>query len=165
MVAAETNEQAAGTEQSRPLQELGQAVVAEGRIRIRNAALKVGEMGYALRDELLAAKGVLDVQVNKRIGSMLVLYDKARISAESILQRVATALHVDLDKVRAGLSNINRKLVSREGRRYVKAGMGASLGIAMGALAVSGRWHILAGTVFLGCLGAHLYQNRRTLTR
>ncbi len=138
--------------------------MAHGRIRFRNGALKVGEMGYALRDELLAAKGVLDVQFNKRIGSMLVLFDKARISAEHILARIADTLHIDVTKVRAGLTTFNRAIGSRKARRNVKLGMGLSLGTAIGALALSNRWHAVAGTAFLTLLGTHLYQNRRTLT-
>ncbi|GFM36645.1 HMA2 domain-containing protein [Desulfovibrio psychrotolerans] len=138
--------------------------MSQGRIRFRNGALKAGELGYALRDELLAAKGVLDVQLNKRIGSMLVLFDKARITAETILKRIAAHLDIDLAKVREGLNNMNRIIGSRAARRNVKIGMGVALGTAMASLAYSGRWHAVAGSVFMLFLGTHLYQNRRTLT-
>ncbi|MFV0347264.1 MAG: HMA2 domain-containing protein [Halodesulfovibrio sp.] len=137
--------------------------MSQGRIRFRNGALKVGELGYSLRDELLAAKGILDVQLNKRIGSMLVLFDKARIKAEAIFKRIAEFLHIDVVKVQEGLSSFNRAFGSRAARRNVKLGMGLALGTAIGALAYSGRWHAVAGGAFLTLLGGHLYQNRRTL--
>lgn len=135
----------------------------QGRIRFRNEALKVAEFGYTVRDALLEAKGVVQVQVNRRVGSLLVLFDKTRISAERILERIARSLGVDPDKVRDGAAGVQRALASRKGRRYVKRGMMASLAAALGIVLVSEKWHVAAGVVFVHLLAAHMYQNRRTL--
>lgn len=138
---------------------------AQGRIRFRNEALKAAEFAYTVRDALLEVKGVLQVQVNKRIGSMLVLYDKTKISAENILNKIADALGVDMEKVNKGVQNMRKALTGPKGRRYVKRGMFASLAAALGIVCFSEKWHVAAGIVFVHLLAAHLYQNKRTLMK
>ena len=141
------------------------AGTASGRIRFRNEALKVAEFGMTVRDALLEAKGVLEVQVNRRIGSLLVIFDKSRINAEKILTRIADALGVDLDKMKKQAQQLQRTISGRDARKYVKRGLLASLGLALGVVFLSEEWHVAAGTAFVGLLAAHLYQNRRTLMR
>ncbi|WP_029896090.1 HMA2 domain-containing protein [Desulfohalovibrio reitneri] len=136
-----------------------------GRVRFRNEALKVAEVAYSIRDSLLEAKGVLQVEVNKRIGSLLVLYDRGKTSAEQVMGKIATTLGIDVEKVKNRARNAGKALKSAKGRRYVKRGMMASLGGALAALTVSENWHVVGGSVFLGFLTLHLYQNQRTLAK
>jgi len=142
-----------------------QATATAGRIRFRHGALKVGEKATALRDSLLDAKGVLDVQINKRVGSALVLYDKAKLKLENVLNVIAEALGIDMEKVRAGVSRLSQKVNSRKGRRYVKRGMMGAGVTSLALLTFSETGHAVAGSVMLACAAVHLYQNRRTLMK
>ena len=134
-----------------------------GRIRFRNEALKVAEFGYAVRDSLLEVKGVVQVQVNKRVGSLLILFDKTKVTAEKILDTVAGALGVDLSKVRESVNDVKKKLTGPQGRRFVKRGLLVSMAATLGIVAFSEKWHVAAGVAFVHLLGLHLYQNKRTL--
>lgn len=141
------------------------AAIPQGRIRFRNEALKLGEFAYTVRDSLLEVKGVIQVQVNKRVGSILILFDKTKTNAEKILNRIAGALGVDMEKVKADLSNVRKKLTGVKGRRYVKRGMFGALAAALGIVFFSEKMHVAIGVVFVHLLALHLYQNKRTLMR
>lgn len=141
------------------------AAATQGRIRFRNESLKVAEFGYTLRDALLEVKGVVQVQVNKRIGSILILFDKTKISADKILNTIAGALGVDMSKVKNGISNANKALTGRKGRRYVKRGLMASIATALGIVYFSEKWHVVAGITFVHLLALHLYQNKKSLMK
>ncbi|CCH50186.1 HMA2 domain-containing protein [Pseudodesulfovibrio piezophilus] len=141
------------------------AVAEEGRIRFRNEALKVADFGYKVRDSLLEVKGVIQVQVNKRVGSILILFDKTKITAENILTKIAEGLGIDMNKVKANMASAQKTLNGRKARRYVKRGLAASLIAAIGIVYYSERWHVVAGSAFLSLLGMHIYQNRRTLAK
>ncbi|WP_018123753.1 HMA2 domain-containing protein [Desulfovibrio oxyclinae] len=141
------------------------AAATQGRIRFRNEALKVAEFGYTLRDALLEAKGVVQVQVNKRIGSILILFDKTKISTEKILKTIADALGIDLAKVKSGMNDVQKALAGRKGRRLVKRGMLASIAAALGIVYFSEKWHVVAGVAFVHFLALHLYQNKKTLMK
>lgn len=141
------------------------AAAAQGRIRFRNEALKVAEFGYTIRDSLLELKGVMQVQVNKRIGSILILFDKTKVSADKILNRIAESLGVDMAKVKKSVGDMQKALTGKKGRTYVKRGMMAALGTALGVLLISEKWHAIAGAAFVSMLALHLYQNKRTLLK
>jgi hypothetical protein len=141
------------------------ASMTQGRLRLRSGALKVEEIAREARERLLDLKGVVEVQVNQRVGSLLVFYDKARIGAEALLRRAAELLHVDLERLRAGVARADKALRTPQARRAVKAGMAGALILAVGALAVSGKAHAGAGVLFLALGGVHMVQNRRTLLR
>lgn len=138
---------------------------AQGRIRFRNDALKAAEFGYAIRDSLLELKGVVQVQVNKRIGSILILFDKTKVSGEKILTKVADALGVDMAKVKANVSTMQKALTGKKGRTYVKRGMLTTMGALLGVVCFSEKWHVVAGVAFVHLLALHLYQNKRTLLK
>ncbi len=141
------------------------AAAAQGRIRFRNEALKVAEFAYTIRDSLLEVKGVVQVQVNKRIGSILILFDKTKVSAENILNKVADTLGVDMTKVKTSAKDVQKALTSRKGRKYVKRGLITAIAAALGVVYFSEKWHVVAGVAFVHLLGLHLYQNKRTLMK
>jgi len=138
---------------------------AQGRIRFRNEALQVAEFGYAVRDSLLEIKGVVQVQVNKRIGSILILFDKTKVSAEKILNSIAESLGVDMAKVKKNVSNMQKALTGKKGRTYVKRGLLASMAALLGIVYFSEKWHVAAGVAFVHLLALHLCQNKRTLLK
>ena len=141
------------------------AAAAQGRIRFRNEALKVAEFAYTIRDSLLEVKGVVQVQVNKRIGSILILFDKSKVSADKILNQIAETLGVDMTKVKTGVKDMQKALTSRKGRKYVKRGLMATIAAALGIVYFSEKWHVVAGVTFIHLLALHLYQNKRTLMK
>ncbi|GFK94694.1 hypothetical protein NNJEOMEG_02541 [Fundidesulfovibrio magnetotacticus] len=137
----------------------------EGRVRFRDAALKAEDIGNTVREALRKTPGVLRTEVNRRVGSLLVLYDKASIGLKDILEKIAQALGVDPEMFREHLKNLQRTLAGVGARRNVKRGMLGALGLALGGLLVHEGLHVAAGAVFAALLAAHLYQNRRTLMR
>lgn len=137
----------------------------EGRIRFRDAALKAEDISNTVREALLKTTGVLRVEANRRIGSLLVLYDKACLTVKGILEKVAQALGVDIEKVRSDLKKLEKTISTPQYRRYVKRGMLGTLGVALGVVFFWEGLHVAAGAVFTALLAAHLYQNRKTLMR
>ena len=136
-----------------------------GRMRIRNSALTIKEKAESACARVKGMSGVLDVTLNERIGSMLVLFDDAKVKAEALLCNIAGALGIDVEALRESAQKLNRFIGSREGRRYVKRGMMGAGAVGLGMLAFSEKAHALAGAAFLGLAITHMYQNRRTLTK
>ena len=135
------------------------------RIRFRNEALKIADFGYSLRDSLLETKGVIEVHINRRVGSVLVLFDKAKISTKKILTKISETLSIDFDKVLEGVKNLKKTLMSRKGRRYVKVGMFGAIATSLASLAFSSKWHAATGVAFAGTTALHLYQNKKTILK
>lgn len=135
-------------------------IETQERFRFRCKSLCIEEKVAAVRASLANTKGVVEVTVNKRVGSLLVLFDKAKVNAETLFLKVAEDLGIDRQKFR---DEFSRKFSRRAGRRGVKQGMlGAGL-LSLALLAYSGKAHALVGGVGITLLAAHLYQNKRTL--
>ena len=130
----------------------------ENRFRLRNAALKDPEFGTRLADKIKSLHGVLSVTLNDRLGSMLVIYDTMKTDMNTITGRISAHQGLDCSRWLK-----KRKPAARETRKLVKIGLIGGIGGTLGTLAVSGRTHALAGTIFLGLLAIHSYQHRRTL--
>ncbi|MCG8564363.1 MAG: hypothetical protein MI747_04690 [Desulfobacterales bacterium] len=133
-----------------------------GRFRLRNPLLKTGEIGDTLVEQLRATQGVLEVKLNRCVGSILVIYDRVKTRAASILDRVSQETGINCGKwVKKG----SRILGTKTARRNVKLGMALGIAGTLGGLAVSGKMHTIAGGAFIGFLALHAYQHRRTLLR
>jgi len=133
------------------------------RFRFRCESLKFEEHAHAVKNALAKTKGVAEVAVNKRVGSVLVLFDRAKIQAEQLFSTIITSLGLAPEEVKEKLHELNRTISGRKGRRFIKRGlMGAGL-LTLGLLTVSEKGHAIAGGVWLTLLAAHLYQNKRTL--
>lgn len=136
---------------------------AQGRIRFRDELLKVEEKAATAKESLLKTKGVVEVAINQRVGSLLVLFDKSKVMADHLLLRLAECLGIDPARIKAGLTRVSRTVTSRRARRIVKLGMlGAGI-TTLTLLAYSEKGHAIAGGIWVSLMGAHLYQNRRTL--
>jgi len=133
------------------------------RFRFRCESLKMAEKANAVRDSLSKTKGVVKVAVNKRVGSLLVCYDQTKAKVEQLFQNVASSLGIDVNEVKRKLSSVNRAIVGRTSRRIVKRGM-LGAGIAtLALLAYSEKKHAISGSIWVGLMAVHLYQNKRTL--
>lgn len=137
--------------------------VHHARFRFRCESLKLDERADAVKSALTKTKGVAEVAINKRVGSVLVLFDRAKVQAEQLFSTIVASLGLDPEEVKEKLRELNRAVSGRKGRRIIKRGlMGAGL-VTLGMLTISEKGHAIAGGVWLTLLAAHLYQNKRTL--
>ena len=139
------------------------ATATQERFRFRCKSLRIDDKAAEVKESLLKTKGVIELAINKRVGSVLVIFDKAKTSAETLFVKIAESLGVDVQKVKDGLSRFSRTVSGRKGRRIVKRGMMGAGVAAIGLLAYSEKGHAISGGVWLTLLAAHLYQNKRTL--
>lgn len=133
------------------------------RFRFRCESLKLEERANAVKDALTKTKGVVEVAVNKRVGSLLVVFDQAKVQAEDLFCKIARCLGLEPEQVKSKLSSFNRAITGKKGRRIVKRGMMAAGITALSLLTVSHDKHAIAGAVWLSLIATHLYQNKRTL--
>ena len=136
---------------------------AQGRIRYRSDSLKIKEKAESVKDTLEQTAGVIKVSVSKRVGSVLIFFDKAKIKAEQLLKKVAECLHINTEKITVCLRQLNSKITGRTGRRVVKRGMLGAGVVTLGLLMYSDDWHAVGGVVWASLMAVHLYQNKRTL--
>lgn len=133
------------------------------RFRFRCESLKLEERANAVKDALTKTKGVAEIAVNKRVGSLLVLFDQAKVQAEQLFSTIARCLGMEPEQVKNKLSSFNLAVTGKKGRRAVKRGMMAAGVTTLMLLTVSEDKHAMAGVVWLSLIATHIYQNRRTL--
>lgn len=136
-----------------------------GRLRLRDTLFRGFDEQAPLREKLLALKGVLEVRINRRVGSLLVIFDKTRLHVDELLKTISHALAVDAQKLTKTASSLQKTLCSPTGRRFVKRGMMLTLGAGIFFLPFSEDAHAVAGTAFVALLAGHLYGYRKTLLR
>jgi hypothetical protein len=147
------------------------ASFVEGRIRLRDEKLKNSAVVDEIQKRAAQLKGISDVSINQRTGSLLIFYDKAVLRLEQVLHILAD--YLDAAKTEWGLSqNYGHSPRIQRGRlrfgtvpvagpffcrKFVKLGMLASLAVSMlGAAAGIAALHITAGIIFLGFVGLHI---------
>ncbi len=133
-----------------------------GRLRFRNPLLRDGDFGIKMVDHLKSVHGVLEVKLNPYVGSLLVVFDRAKTHGTEIIDRISEKTGVDC---RRWLKKGSRFFNNRRARQLVKLGMIAGAGGTLGALSVSKKMHIAAGTFFMGAVALHVIQNRKTLLK
>ena len=133
------------------------------RFRFRCEPLKLEERANAVKDALSKTKGVAEVAVNKRVGSLLVLFDLGKVQAEQLFTTIARCLGLEPEQVKDKLTSFNRTITGKKGRQVVKRGMMAVGITTLTLLTVSEDKHAMAGVVWLSLIATHIYQNRRTL--
>lgn len=65
----------------------------DGRIRIRDKAFISRSQVFDVQDALLKNKGITRASVNRRVGSLLVVYDTATMNGEEIVGLIAGYLN------------------------------------------------------------------------
>lgn len=76
---------------------------SEGRVRIRHPALRKEDVARAARERISTVPGVYSVENNTVSGSVLILYDSARLSRDDLI-RMGLDWGGYLDAVQAGKS-------------------------------------------------------------
>ncbi len=135
--------------------------VMHHRFRLRNPLLRNPEMAEKIAEVFVSTKGVCQVQTNSLVGSILVVFDAKETNVKLILEDVKKGTGVDCNTWLT--TNKERHLKNKSVRRFAKIGLAASLAGTLGTLAVSGKTHALAGSLFLFFIAAHSYNHRRTL--
>jgi hypothetical protein len=132
------------------------ASFVEGRIRLRDEKLKNRAVVDEIQKRAAQLRGISDVSINQRTGSLLIFYDR-------VVLRLEQALHILTDYFDAAKTECRKYAVSITtnitNRKIVNLGMLASLALSMfGAALDIAVLHITAGIVFLGFLGLHLFR-------
>ena len=146
------------------------ASLLDGRVRVRDEALKSEPRAARVRDALMATPGVAAAEVNLRVGSMLVLYDAALAAVDRILETIAGLLGTSVTTGEAApqrpfrmplAGKMSLAITPAVKRRVVNMGMFASLLLSVAAAVLDlKKLHILAGVVFLALFGDHFYQRK-----
>lgn len=148
------------------------ASVLDGRIRVRDEGLKKEPLLSRVREALLETPGVAAVEVNPRVGSLLVLFDAALAAAQRLLQVVSDLLGQPLpaEEPAAAAQGTPGRFFARKvsfalspalKKRVINIGMLASLLLSVAAAVFHfKKLHVLTGIVFLALFGDHYYQRR-----
>jgi hypothetical protein len=156
-----------------------------GRLRLRDRALRDDARLDALGAAAARWRGVTDVEINPRAGSLLIHYDAVRLAPATCEARaVAAAAKLLGRNTQASVrESVEKRAKVGAGEtvaqphhpggtprvrvnRWAKRAMLASLAISL-LLAGAGRkrWHFLTGAVFLHALALHLWVHRRHILR
>ena len=130
----------------------------DGRVRIRAEALKKPETMDMARSLVQARPGVLKVESNTRTGSLLVQYDPAVITRETLIGAAAL-----LEAQFGGAARVKR--TGSAGRRLSAKTEMLLLALSYGGMLAGGlldrRVHVAFGIVFSLLTGAHVYVRLR----
>lgn len=146
----------------------------EGRIRIRDEKMKKETLLSRVQEALLETDGVDGVEVNSRVGSLLVFYTAAKTETEKILNIIGELLDSYVCGPASGFSNnessccrLDRcsfKLTPAMKRVAANIGMLASLGFSMLAAVLHlKKLHIITGIIFLLLVGDHCLDKKERL--
>ena len=131
----------------------------DGRVRIREKALKSPALMDMVQGVLRDQAGVLATSANLRTGSLLVHYDPRRISRETLLDAAQMLERQICLHAAAPAKKGNGAKCARRAETAILAGL-YSLTVAGGF--VNARFHIAAGVLFTLLAALHVY-NRKHL--
>lgn len=139
-----------------------------GRMRIRDEKVRTEPVASRVREALLAAPGVDGVEVNPRVGSVLVVYSAAVTGGGAILALLSDILGAEEETATSASTcvcpKISLTIPPRVKRQAVNIGMLASLALSLAAAIVHlKKLHVLAGILFVALFGDHIYERRRML--
>jgi hypothetical protein len=143
-----------------------------GRIRVRDNRLAIAAEACQITGMLKMLPGITKVSVNQRTASLLVQYNQA--SGVEELLRTHLGLHQPGKAAKSSprQSSPNKKISSCLAaadlpityRQFLNYGMMATFAVSGIGIALHYRkLHALAGFLFFGLSGLHMYNKRRTL--
>lgn len=139
----------------------------DGRLRIRDQQLTQKHFAEAVREALSALPGISQVNINEKIGSLLIVYSAAVTNLRGILDAIIEQLGEVEEPLnaRSGERASGKQPLGPAGRKSaVNMGMLASLltsviGIMLGLK----KLHVGAGILFLAFFGIHFFKRRRAV--
>ncbi len=134
----------------------------DGRVRLRDPALK-NTRTLAMVEALVKARpGVLSTTANQRTGSLLVEYDPASISREDLSQ-AAAMLQARFGGGQRDAGQTAGFTLPRISRKTEVRILGAALGLSMLGSVVAKPLHVAAGILFTLGMARHAYCRRKSL--
>jgi len=144
-----------------------------GRIRLRDEHLTGAAYAEQMRNRLLAVSGVTSVEINRRTASLLVQYGPTASDVEDLLNSYAGLPQA---KVAAKAATKQRSTAKKHTggivsgdlpctyRQFLNYSMMATCAVSGIGIAMHYRkLHALAGFLFFGLSGLHMYNKRKTL--
>ena len=141
-----------------------------GRIRIRDERLKKMVFADSLKRRLESSEELLDVRINHRVGSMLIIYNPSTTNNKRLFELVGEDIVVKETTGDTSIKRDNKKILSlrmpkgitKAHKKIMLFSLAASLlGIAFGLK----KYHVIAGFIFMGVWGIHLYIHKWTLLK
>lgn len=86
----------------------------DGRLRIRDNAIKNPNVAFAVEDVLKGNEGVIEASVNQRVGSVLINYDLAITDIKKIMRMITPYLNAgeSLDTARQEVNSMEKRQFS-----------------------------------------------------
>ena len=138
-----------------------------GRLRLRHCLWREREALDAVIRAAGAIDGVDGLEPNPKAGSLVILYDPARLPPSGLLAKLAPLLGegeaAAFEPRGAGLFALSA--LGPAANRAAKIGMLATTGLTVAALGFSRRTHAAAGWAGLAFLAVHLVHHRRKMWR
>lgn len=141
----------------------------DGRIRVRDGLLRDLALAGSLSRLLLNTPGVREVSANPRSGSLLIVFQQARITLRqltALLERFFGSEQpgTPAPKAQTRPGRLRLPGLAAVQRQAVNLGMLASLLVSLlGAVLGAKLLHIISGAIFMAALGVHLFDKRRSL--
>jgi len=141
----------------------------DGRIRLRDEELTQPSLAEAVQAKLYALPEIRTVRINRRTGSLLIIFDRIRTTLRKILSALAGFFGLPAAKGSSGSDSSCASAPAHArpyftGRRAVNLGMLASLIVSIGgAIAGTEGLHIAVGVLFVALVGVHISGKLRPL--
>lgn len=146
-----------------------------GRIRLRHPALKSPEAVSALKEFLEKMDGVTALEVNPRVGSLLLYWDPEKLDIESLKamavmmlpKEEGAAKAAEAEKKACPFASLNPLHSSKAVNQFVNRSMTATFLLMLSGLVPGLRLgrqvHIAAGAAFAAFAAWHMARYRKTL--
>ena len=142
-----------------------------GRIRLRHPALKSAQAAAAVRGFLENMEGVVRLELNPRVGSLLLFWDPEKLDIESLRAMAALCLPKDVqekpEKKACTLAGLNPLHGSKAVNQCVNRAMTVSLLALLAGLVPGLRaglsLHTAAGAAFTALAAWHMIRYRKTV--
>lgn len=130
-----------------------------GRIRWKHNNLKNNELLLEVKSKFESLKEIYRVEINRPAGSVTLFYDPAIGPGD--FEKSSLSL---LKPYFPDQPGIQKNTIKKTLRKITKIGALASIGLTLGGIiAKNYKFHGYMGYLFLGFLGTHIFQNRKTL--
>lgn len=134
-----------------------------GRLRLRHSSLRAPAANAATAAELAAWPGVVAAEGRPASGSVILRYDPAAVTPETVEGRVRALFQPDGDPVDAATAEADGGFSLWNLNRPAKLGMLGSLGGALLALSVGKKAHAVLGAMHVAFLLVHLANHRKKI--
>ncbi|MDL2266965.1 heavy-metal-associated domain-containing protein [Desulfovibrio sp. OttesenSCG-928-G15] len=143
----------------------------DGRVRLRNRALKEPETMQMVQDVVSKQDGILEMSANLKTGSLLITYDPAKITRESLLEAAGFLQDqlaekskdlISKKRMQLGLGPVANCYRGMGRKREMTLLSGLYSATVMGGF-LNKRVHVASGVLFTLLTLMHVYTRRNRL--